>query len=165
MRLMLLKDLIESTNRRWQTNKKQLTSDTILITTNAMHVFRTIFPHIYKCNATRMKKKNIQTNKQPNLQQLTNGTGSEQNNNQVGHAQFPKRIRPWQKKTKVKRKEKQSKPTVSAQPKQKTYKNERKSNTPTRFLLSSYQHVVFILSLLLNNKKKKQQKLIITCYM
>lgn len=126
-----------------------------------MHVFRTIFPHIYKCNATRMKKKNIQTNKQPNLQQLTNGTGSEQNNNQVGHAQFPKRIRPWQKKTKVKRKEKQSKPTVSAQPKQKTYKNERKSNTPTRFLLSSYQHVVFILSLLLNNKKNNKNLLLL----
>lgn len=71
MRLMLLKDLIESTNRRWQTNKKQLTSDTILITTNAMHVFRTIFPHIYKCNATRMKKKK-HTNKQTNNQTYNN---------------------------------------------------------------------------------------------
>lgn len=52
-----------------------------------------------------------------------------------------------EKKKQPKEKEKQSKPTVSAQPKQTYEMNE--NQTPTRFLLSSYQHVVFILSLLL----------------
>lgn len=67
MRLMLLttttkqnNTILSKTTLTLTNETNKLTSDTILITTNAMHVFRTIFPHIYKCNATR--KKNIQHN-------------------------------------------------------------------------------------------------------
>lgn len=48
-----------------------------------MHVFRTIFPHIYKCNATR--KKNIQNNTTQQTNKAAGG-GVVTQNNQVGHA-------------------------------------------------------------------------------
>lgn len=47
-----------------------------------MHVFRTIFPHIYKCNATR--KKNIQNNTTQQTNKAAGGVVAQ--NNQVGHA-------------------------------------------------------------------------------
>lgn len=53
-RVMLLKILSETT---------LATSNTILITTNAMHVFRTVFPHIYvrtKVNQTITQIKKTQ---------------------------------------------------------------------------------------------------------
>lgn len=157
---ILLKTTLTLTN---ETNK--LTSDTILITTNAMHVFRTIFPHIYKCNATR--KKNIQHNT-THQQKQTNKTagGAVTQNNQVGHAppQFDSSERGYapgneNKKKHRKEKLKQSKPTVSAQPKQKTYEmNENQTRLLGSFSLrinmwsSSCHYTIF-------------KNIIIFCYM
>lgn len=107
-----------------------------------------------------MRRGSKQTNKQtkqPNLQQHSteNKTNGKCEANQPIQRAAPplstcRKATPLaheRKKKQPKEKEKQSKPTVSAQPKQTYEMNE--NQTPTRFLLSSYQHVVFILSLLL----------------